>query len=75
MPAANAQNIGGLVLPANSGAIGGQDKAAKMQRICRPKGLVASNGRNVLVFVIAHFFPISCCWPPDWRHVFVESRP
>jgi len=75
MPAANAQNISGLVLPADSGAIGGQDKAAEMQRICRPKGLAASGRRNALVFVIAHFFPISFCWPPDWRRVFVESRP
>jgi len=39
MPAANAQNISGLFLPANSGAIGEQDKTAKMQRICCPKGL------------------------------------
>jgi len=75
MPAANAQNISGLVLPANSGAIGGQDKAAEMQRICRPKGMAASNRREALTFVIAHFFMGSCCWPPDWRHVFVESRP
>ena len=57
MPAANAQDISGLVLPANSGAIGGQDKAAEMQRICRQKGLAARNRRNALAFVIAHFFP------------------